>query len=113
MRRHVMTLAGALGLAAASFTGPALAETAEGAGPNATFVNQQPTDEWLVRVFLGQYVQNTAGERVGDINDLVFTPQGQISTVVIGVGGFLGVGKKALASPTDRFSSGLAPRASA
>ncbi len=35
-----------------------------------------------------------AGETVGDINDLVFTHQGRIVTVVLGVGGFLGMGEK-------------------
>ena len=51
------------------------------------FVTQQPQNEWLARVFMGQDVHNLTGERVGDVNDLIFDRQGRISTVVVGVGG--------------------------
>jgi sporulation protein YlmC with PRC-barrel domain len=36
-------------------------------------------------------------ERIGDINDIVLTKDGQIGAVVIGVGGFLGMGEKNVA----------------
>jgi hypothetical protein len=49
-------------------------------------------------------VTNQAGERVGDINDLLLDKNGQISTVVIGVGGFLGVGEKYVAIPFGSLS---------
>jgi len=48
----------------------------------------------VARVFLGQAVHNTAGEVIGDIRDLVFDRSGRISTAVIGVGGYLGMGEK-------------------
>ena len=64
-----------------------------------SFVAQQPADEWLARVFIGQPVFNVAGETIGDINDLVFNRKGQISTVVIGVGGFLSIGEKGVGVP--------------
>lgn len=63
------------------------------------FVTEQPASEWLARVFLGAYVQNTLGDRIGDINDLVFDRLGRISTVVLGVGGFLGLGEKNVGVP--------------
>lgn len=63
------------------------------------FVTEQPPSEWLARVFLGADVQNASGERIGDINDLVFDRSGRISTVVLGVGGFLGMGEKNVAIP--------------
>ena len=50
-------------------------------------------------MFIGQAVHNTAGELVGDINDLAFDRKGQISTVVIGVGGFLSIGEKSVGVP--------------
>ena len=69
--------------------------------PAATvqFVTEQPGSEWLARVFLGAAVQNSSGETIGDINDLVFDRSGHISTVVLGVGGFLGMGEKVVAVP--------------
>ena len=49
---------------------------------------------------IGQPVFSTAGddaEEIGNIDDLVFDENGQITAVVIGVGGFLGIGEKAVA----------------
>jgi sporulation protein YlmC with PRC-barrel domain len=77
--------------------------SAQSEKPNAvTFVIAQPANEWLARIFIGAKVQNTAGEIVGDVNDLMFDKAGRISTVVLGIGGFLGVGEKDVAVP---FSS--------
>ena len=99
MRRQIMRLAGALALAAAPLSGQALAQSK--GMPNATvpFVTQQPGNEWLARVFIGQAVHNAAGETIGDINDLVFDRKGQITTAVIGVGGFLSIGEKGVGVP--------------
>jgi sporulation protein YlmC with PRC-barrel domain len=72
-------------LAAAPPFGQALAQKAGSAGATMSFVTQQPANEWLTRVFIGQAVHNAAGETVGDIKDLVFNHKGQISTAVIGV----------------------------
>ena len=55
-------------------------------------------------MFIGAFVQNTTGETVGDINDVVFSPQGHISTVVLGVGGFLGMGERNVAIPYSALS---------
>jgi sporulation protein YlmC with PRC-barrel domain len=66
-------------------------------GRSETFVTVQPAGQWLASQFIGQPVTNDAGERVGDINDLLFDKSGQVSTIVIGVGGFLGVGEKNVA----------------
>ncbi|KKB86428.1 hypothetical protein VW29_02370 [Devosia limi DSM 17137] len=49
---------------------------------------------------IGQPVFSSAGddaEEIGNISDIVFDENGQIVAVVIGVGGFLGLGEKAVA----------------
>jgi hypothetical protein len=46
---------------------------------------------------IGTTVKNTQGEKVGDINDIVLAPDGQIRAVVVGVGGFLGLGEHEVA----------------
>lgn len=49
---------------------------------------------------IGQPVYSSAGddaEEIGNIDDIVFDESGQIKAVVIGVGGFLGIGEKAVA----------------
>lgn len=40
---------------------------------------------------------NDDAEEIGNITDLVFTEDGQITAVIIGVGGFLGIGEKSVA----------------
>jgi hypothetical protein len=42
-------------------------------------------------------------QRIGDVNDLIIKPDGKIEGVVVGVGGFLGVGEKNVALKLDRF----------
>ena len=49
---------------------------------------------WTANEFIGKTVYTTAAENVGEINDLVFGNDGKIVGVVIGVGGFLGIGEK-------------------
>lgn len=108
MIQRMMMLAGVLALS----TGPvliaqALAQTttvtaATSAMPAPTFVSVQPVGEILGRVFTGALVKNAAGETVGNVNDVVFNSSGQISTVILGVGGFLGMGEKNVGVP---FSS--------
>lgn len=70
------------------------------------FVTAQPTGQSLARVFLGAIVTNPEGQTVGDINDLLFDKVGTINTVVIGVGGFLGMGEKIVAVPFSALTLG-------
>jgi sporulation protein YlmC with PRC-barrel domain len=63
------------------------------------FITQQTDQEKLASRWIGQTIYNQADENVGDINDLVIGQNGQIDAVVIGVGGFLGIGEKNVAIP--------------
>jgi sporulation protein YlmC with PRC-barrel domain len=99
MKLQILTLAGALALAAAPPFGQALAQTADTSGATVSFVTQQAANEWLARVFIGQAVHNAAGETVGDVNDLVFDRKGRINSVILGVGGFLSMGEKSVGVP--------------
>jgi sporulation protein YlmC with PRC-barrel domain len=67
---------------------PAYAQTA------TAFVTTQSGDEWRANNYLGKPVMNASGEKIGDVNDLIFDRSGRIKTVVVGVGGFLGLGEK-------------------
>jgi sporulation protein YlmC with PRC-barrel domain len=99
MKLQILTLAGALALAAAPPFGQPSGQTADTYGATVSFVTQQAANEWLARVFIGQPVQNAAGETVGDINDLVFDRKGRINSVILGVGGFLSMGEKSVGVP--------------
>ena len=101
-------LAGALALATLPLSLGAVAQIAKSAPP-AQFVSQQPSGEWLAHTFFGTVVQTQTGEVIGDINDLVFSRTGQISTVVLGIGGVLGMGEKNVGVPYASLSFKTAP----
>jgi sporulation protein YlmC with PRC-barrel domain len=67
------------------------------AQPATAFITTQGAAEWRANNYIGQPVVNASGEKIGDVNDLLFDRSGKISTVVIGVGGFLGMGEKNVA----------------
>ena len=50
---------------------------------------------------VGLSVYNDKNESIGSINDLLTEKDGKIKAVVIGVGGFLGVGQKDVAVPFE------------
>lgn len=59
---------------------------------------------------LKQDVYNDKGEKIGTVDDLVMSPDGTLSTVIVSVGGFLGVGKHLVAIPVGQFAR-VAPKA--
>jgi sporulation protein YlmC with PRC-barrel domain len=52
---------------------------------------------------LGKDVYNDAGDKIGDINDLIVTPDRSLSYAIVGVGGFLGMGEHNVAVPVSKF----------
>ncbi|HEX4892118.1 MAG TPA: PRC-barrel domain-containing protein [Hyphomicrobiaceae bacterium] len=46
---------------------------------------------------IGTNVKNQAGETIGEINEIILSPDGRVHAVVIGVGGFLGIGEREVA----------------
>ncbi len=42
-------------------------------------------------------VQNAAGEKVADVSDLVVDASGSVKSIILGVGGFLGIGERNVA----------------
>jgi len=72
--------------------------------PTAVIIDVQGADQMLATDILGHVVYNTAEENLGAAVDLILTADGRISGVVIGVGGFLGIGQKEVAIPFDAFA---------
>lgn len=104
-----MTLKTALATAALLLAcGPALAQTAtqpDTGGAMTTqqvktatvqFITLQPTAAVTSRI-LGTKVTNAQNESVGDIADLVIVDGKTVSAVILGVGGFLGIGERYVA----------------
>ncbi len=77
---------------------PAASSSASGAAATTPmFMAAQPAGDWLISEWTGRTVMNTAGDSVGDINDILIDSSGKVSAVVVGVGGFLGLGEKNVA----------------
>ncbi|SDG48251.1 PRC-barrel domain-containing protein [Pelagibacterium luteolum] len=72
--------------------------------PEVPLVSAEETginaDGWLATEILGETIYNSTGddaEAIGDVNDFVLDQNGEIGAVVVGVGGFLGIGQKNVA----------------
>ena len=50
--------------------------------------------EWRASKLMGLKVKNAANETIGDINEILIDKSGKVAAVVIGVGGFLGMGER-------------------
>ncbi|MHB2206331.1 PRC-barrel domain-containing protein [Methylobacterium sp. CM6257] len=86
----------------AVLAGPVLAETAP-ASNNGQFVTQEKAGQWRTSKLRGLNVYNDNNEKIGDINELLVDNTGKIQAVVIGVGGFLGMGEHDVAVPFDQI----------
>ncbi|MBS1182414.1 MAG: uncharacterized protein H6Q99_2294 [Proteobacteria bacterium] len=62
-----------------------------------TFVTVPETGAWRVSDLQGKAVYDSEGKSIGEINDVLVSLNGSVNAVIIGVGGFLGVGEKNVA----------------
>jgi sporulation protein YlmC with PRC-barrel domain len=94
-------------LSAAFIAGPAYAQTAQPAAPAATTATagskMMLKNNWRASKLMGLDVYNEANEKLGDINELILDKDGKINAVVIGVGGFLGMGEHDIAVSMDKL----------
>jgi sporulation protein YlmC with PRC-barrel domain len=59
--------------------------------------------KWRASKLMGLDVYNDANEKLGDINELIVDKDGKILAVVIGVGGFLGMGEHDIAVTMEKL----------
>jgi len=74
----------------------ALADTAK-------FISAQSPDQWVFSKFKGTDVIGPDGAQVGNVNDVLFDKNGKILGLIVGVGGFLGIGEKSVAIDMSAF----------
>jgi hypothetical protein len=58
--------------------------------------HQQP-GQWLASKLIGTTVVGPNNESIGDVNDVLMERDGHAAAVIVGVGGFLGIGEKDVA----------------
>lgn len=89
-------LAAAL-LAASALSAPALAQSAQKPAASiaaAAQTTMQKLGTWRTSKLIGLNIYNANNEKIGDINEIIAEPSGKFDIVVIGVGGFLGMGER-------------------
>ncbi|MBR1167279.1 PRC-barrel domain-containing protein [Bradyrhizobium liaoningense] len=102
------TFAAAL-IGSALISGAALAQSAQPADQAAPAATARPADKmmlkdnWRASKLMGLNVYNEANEKLGDINELLVDKSGKINAVVIGIGGFLGMGEHDIAVSIDKL----------
>lgn len=64
---------------------------------------------WRASKIVGLGVYNNNNESVGSINDLLTDKNGKVVAVIIGVGGFLGVGEHLVAVPFEKVKFSTEP----
>lgn len=105
-------VAGTALLASVAFaqTPPAASDNTTRNSPTTTMSDTSTTStapssfqgNWRASKLVGLSVYNDKNESVGSINDMLTDKNGKIVAVVIGVGGFLGVGEHLVAVPFEK-----------
>jgi putative membrane protein len=68
---------------------------------NIKYVTRQSPSDWTAEALIGRTVENANGDNLGDISNVIINEKGDVVAVVIGVGGFLGIGEKNVGVPFD------------
>jgi sporulation protein YlmC with PRC-barrel domain len=80
-----------------------IASTAAFAQPTssgrAEIMSTVPTNSATVTDWYKQSVYDPSDSKIGEITDVLVSPDGKATALIVGVGGFLGTGKKDVAVP--------------
>jgi sporulation protein YlmC with PRC-barrel domain len=71
--------------------------------PAERFVDMQASGQWLASDLMGLNVVGSNNENIGSVSDLLVDEEGNIHAAIVGVGGFLGIGQKNVASSFETF----------
>lgn len=111
MRKLMTTTALVAVLAVPGFaiSGPAFAASAghNGAIVTVTTIGKADASGYLASNLMGRKVYESSAKdakSIGDVEDVLLSEGGQAQAVIIGVGGFLGVGEKRVAIDFDRLT---------
>jgi sporulation protein YlmC with PRC-barrel domain len=77
------------------------------------YITQSKADMWRASKLEGVNVYNQNNERIGEVDDVLVDKQGKVEAVVIGVGGFLGIGERRVAVPFNALQWQMEDKATA
>lgn len=69
-----------------------------------TDLREMPTSEIRAERLLGTAVYGASEDHIGEVGDVVLTENGDIDSIIVDVGGFLGIGEKAVAMAIDNLT---------
>jgi sporulation protein YlmC with PRC-barrel domain len=105
MKKHIAAaclLGTALASAPAFAQAPAGSPAPQSNGAQGQFLTQASSQEWRGSKLVGVDVYGSDNTKIGDINEVLVDRSGQVKAIVIGVGGFLGIGEKNVAISWDK-----------
>jgi sporulation protein YlmC with PRC-barrel domain len=73
-------------------------DDADKAAP-AAMMSSIPSEAWTVTDWYKQTVYDLSDNKVGEIRDVLLDHEGKAAAIIVGAGGFLGVGEKVVAVP--------------
>ncbi|MFN2289146.1 MAG: PRC-barrel domain-containing protein [Chromatocurvus sp.] len=76
---------------------------------NKGYLSAAPADGTHASNLIGAEVKTTNDEEVGSVSDLIIDDKGQVVAIVVGVGGFLGMGEKDVAIGWDDVTRSSSP----
>ena len=76
---------------------PAIADTMS----SARIMREMPSDSVTVTDWYKQDVYDPKNNKIGEIMDVLVDKSGRVTSLIVGVGGFLGAGEKDVAVPFD------------
>ena len=85
---------------------PALAQVAGGTATAQVRVTESTelAMGWSVKkTLLGKTIYNEVGQKVGKVDDLIISPDRNVSYIIVGAGGFIGMGRHDVAIPVTQF----------
>jgi sporulation protein YlmC with PRC-barrel domain len=86
-------------------SGPA-ATTVTATTTNVTitkWMTEQAVGQWRASKMIGLNIYNDDNEKIGDIAELIVDGTGKLEAIVVGAGGFLGIGERDVAVPYDQI----------
>lgn len=81
---------------------PASAQTAT-KDRSDTVVSSHKDGQWRSSKLIGVNVYNNANEKLGEIEEIIIDKSGKVANVILGVGGFLGMGQHNVAVSMDKL----------
>lgn len=105
VQRSLSSLAPATAFAVASPAWSLVAGGTTGENVTVTALTQLDMGWSVKKTLLGKTIYNDAGEKVGKVDDLIISPERDVSCVTVGTGGFIGIGRHDVAIPVNQIKN--------